>query len=120
MEEEEKKGNQLSKVEKKIRTKLTSYEWRKLREKVKLKEELSSFNREFRKHMSIFITGAFSFVAALAWRDAIQSVLKIVISADRINIQNEWMLKLITALIISFLAIITIIIISRLSKDSDS
>lgn len=115
---EEKKKDELESWEKKIKSKLSSYEWRKLREEVKIKERMVSFRNEFHKHMTTFITGAFAFVAALVWRDAIQSILDMVVIKTYIPIHVEWVLNLTTAIIISFIAVIAIMLISRTPKAS--
>ncbi len=89
--------------------------WRKMRRGLALKNSLSDFNKEFRRHMATFITGAFSFVAALLWRDAIIEFIKIFeIHSDIVYV------KFITALIVSAVAIFVIIGISKISKISNN
>ncbi len=82
--------------------------------KSRTKHELSSFKNEFRKHLTTFITGAFAFVAALLWRDAIKSLL------DR---TMQWMpegdevfYQFFTAILVSIVAVVAIVIISRILK----
>ena len=82
--------------------------------KSRAKHELSSFKKEFRKHLTTFITGAFAFVAALLWRDAIKSLL------DR---TMQWMpegdevfYQFFTAILVSIVAVVAIVIISRILK----
>lgn len=105
-------------VEKKARSTLTPYEWRVLRKKIALKENINSFNREFRKQMKVFITGAFSFVAALLWKDAISSFLEKyqTLIEDSLPITEIWMTEMITAFIVSVVAIVGIITVSRMLK----
>jgi TRAP-type C4-dicarboxylate transport system permease small subunit len=58
------------------------------------------------------MTAAFGFVAALAWNDAIQTVIRTIFPAD-----DDPTGKLIYAVIITIIAVIAIILISRvLSK----
>ena len=99
----------------KIRRKLTPYELRKLREGLRVRTRLSVFQKELRKHLTTFITGAVAFVAALLWRDAIQSFLskyeKFIQSS--FPLKEEWMVKTFTAFIVSVVAVAIIVIISK-------
>ncbi|MFH8087029.1 MAG: DUF5654 family protein [Candidatus Aenigmatarchaeota archaeon] len=84
----------------------------------KIIKGLGTFQKEFRKHLSTFITGAFAFVAALLWRDAIQSFLdryKITIQ-ELMPIKEIWFSQLFTAFAVSIVAVIAIIVISKLLK----
>lgn len=84
----------------------------------KIKLSLSVFQKEFRKHLTTFITGAFAFVAALLWRDAIQSFLnqyKDTIQS-MMPIKEVWFAQLFTAFAVSAIAVIAIIIISKLLR----
>jgi hypothetical protein len=83
----------------------------------KIRTELSSFHREFRRHLSTFITGAFAFVAALLWRDAISSFLE----RYKEFIQNTlpfegWILQFFIAFAVSIVAVVAIVIISKILK----
>lgn len=84
----------------------------------KIKLGLSTFQKEFRKHLTTFITGAFAFVAALLWRDAIQSFLDQYKDAIQsvMPIKEVWFAQLFTAFAVSVIAVIAIIIISKLLK----
>jgi len=95
--------------EKRIKSKLTSYEWKKLRERIKIKEEFTEFQKEYRKHMSTFITGALGFVAALFWRDAITSIIEAYIPKS-----NEITAKVIIAFLVSSIAVMGIVLMSNL------
>lgn len=105
-------------LEKKVRSKLTNYEWKTLKERMRLNDKMSSFQREYRKQMRTFIIGAFSFVAALFWRDAIRSGIDMIISMVSIPIQQEVVINFITALLVSGIAIVAIILISKTTKSS--
>jgi len=104
---------------KRVKEKLSSYEWRKLREEIRLKEEMESLQMEFRKHLADFVTGAFSFVAALVWRDAIKSTLDRIMMGVSIPIHQEWILSLVTALLISMLSIFGIIMVSKILRPEE-
>jgi len=84
----------------------------------KIYAELSSFKKDFRKHLASFITGAFAFVAGLLWRDAIQSIL--IRYKEKIQsampIKEAWFSQLFTALIISIVAVIAILLISKVLR----
>jgi hypothetical protein len=103
-------------IKKKIKEILNGVELKD--ELVELKDGLSSFHREFRKHLSTFITGAFAFVAALLWRDAIKSLL------DRYQeylqslmpVKEVWVTQFFTAFAVSIIAVLAIIIISKLLR----
>jgi uncharacterized BrkB/YihY/UPF0761 family membrane protein len=79
----------------------------------KVKHHISSFRKEFNKHMAAFITGAFAFVAALLWRDAIQNSLdQIKDMIPDIGVLADYL----TALVITIVAVIAIVFISRILK----
>jgi hypothetical protein len=82
------------------------------------KKPLTEFQREFRKHLSIFITGAFSFVAALLWRDAIQSFLEKYQAyiRDFFPIKQLWAVQFFTAFLVTIVAVFFIVIISKFLK----
>ncbi len=80
----------------------------------RLKKEVSEFQKELKKHLSEFVTAAFSFVAAFLWRDAIQSSLDKLTAA--IPAFDPILAKYYTAAIITFVAVISIVVISRLLK----
>jgi len=116
------------KTEKKVRSKLSPYEWRLLRKGLKgtdvqngLKSKLSKFKREFRLQLSTFITGAFAFVAALLWRDAISSFLnkyqKLLVGW--VPIKEEWFVQFYTAFFVSIVAVVAIVLISKYMKPHD-
>lgn len=105
-------------IKKYVESKLTRKEIKALRERIKIEDELTSFQVEFRKHLATFITGAFAFVAALLWRDAIKSFLNKYTESIQNSIpwKEEWVIQLFTALAVSLLAVVAIVIISRALK----
>lgn len=89
---------------------------KKVQEKEKkLQKTLKEFHFQIRKQMATFITGAFSFVAALVWRDAIRSFLNTLIKTEAIRslIHYEWLVDFITAILITLIAVVSIILVSK-------
>jgi len=86
--------------------------------KERLKKELEEFRKVFNKHLTSFITGAFTFVAALLWRDAIASLLEKY--QQTINptflIKNIWIAKFLTAFAVTVIAVFVIFVISKILK----
>ena len=84
--------------------------------KEKLNKTLKEFHSELKKQMATFIVGAFSFVAALIWRDAIRSIIDTLIKTEQLKmyIHSEWMLNVITAIIVTFIAVIGIILTNKI------
>jgi hypothetical protein len=86
--------------------------------KNRIKTQLTTFQKEFRKHLATFITGAFAFAAALLWRDAIQSLLKAYEKqiSSIIPFKEIWAAQFVVAFFVSVVAVLAIIIISRVLK----
>ena len=66
---------------------------------------------QFVTTFSALITAAFGLVAALAWNDAIQTAVKMFFTSD-----NEIWGKLIYAVLVTILAVVMVIMISRSAK----
>jgi len=84
--------------------------------KKEIKEELTEFQAELRKQMANFIVGAFSFVAALVWRDAIKSFVNKLINAEVVKAMfpgNEWVVSFITAIVITLIAVVGIVVTTK-------
>ena len=95
----------------------------KLKSRVKVVEKriklhLSSFQREFRKHLSTFLTGSFAFVTALLWRDTIRSFLSYYeeLIKTLIPIKEIWFVQLIIAIAVTVVAVLSIVVISKILK----
>ena len=90
----------------------------KLNSKV-VKKSLIEFKREFKRHLATFITGGFSFGAALLWRDAIQSLLENYKTAVQnfLPIKEIWFSKLIIAIAVTIIAVGAIILVSKILKE---
>lgn len=84
----------------------------------RLKDGLTGFQKEFREQLATFITGAFAFVAALLWKDAITSYLERYqeLIQNITPIKEAWAVQLLTAFLVSVVAVIAIVIISNVLK----
>lgn len=83
--------------------------------KQKAKDSAKKLRKEFNKALTTAIVAAFGFLMALAWRDAITEYVNKIAAAS--PIQG----KLITALIVTIVSVIGIIIItSLLSENTES
>ncbi|MBU2053322.1 MAG: DUF5654 family protein [Nanoarchaeota archaeon] len=74
----------------------------------KLKKSREEFSKEFRKAINTAIVAAFGFLMALVWRDVITEYV------DKISAVSPVKGKLISALIVTFVSVIGILVISRL------
>ncbi len=88
--------------------------------KERIKGGLTGFQREFRNQLATFITGAFAFVAALLWRDAIKSYLDTYqeLIQNSMPIKEVWVVQFFTAFLVTVVAVIAIVIITKLLKPS--
>lgn len=84
----------------------------------RLRRHLTSFKKEFFKQLTTFITGAFAFVAALLWRDAIRSFLERYENYIQsfFPIKEAWIIKFYTAFAVSVIAVLAIILVSKFLK----
>lgn len=76
-----------------------------------MKKQEHQLRKTFVSKTTTFIVAAFGFIAALAWNDAVQSLVKIIFG----EISQLWA-KFIYALIITLIAVIIIMQIERYSK----
>lgn len=74
----------------------------------KISKEL---RKEFFERFAVLITGAFTFVAGLAWNEAIQSLIAKYISSGKTVLS-----QLVYAVIITIVAILVIIQINKIAK----
>lgn len=77
----------------------------------KNKIEKKIINKEIKKQMITFITGAFSFIAALVWRDAIMEFMKPILER-----REGPFAMIIVATIITFIAAYMIYFINKSLK----
>ena len=76
------------------------------------KNIITEVQKEFRKQLALFITGAFSFVAALLWKDAITESLKPITDKGG----SALLLRYVIALLITVIAVTIIIFISKIFR----
>ena len=88
--------------------------WRTARRDILFNEHMTELGSSFKKHMSEFVTGAFAFVAALVWRDAIQdSVLSL---RELLPHVSPWILNYAMAIIVTVISVLGIIAVNKLLK----
>ncbi len=75
-----------------------------------VKEKVKNFNNEFKKALNTAIIAAFGFLIALVWRDLINEYLDKVVALSPVSG------KLISALIITLVGVLGILIVTRFLK----
>jgi len=83
-------------------------------------KKFKKFTSEFRKHMTTAITAAFAFLMAFVWRDAIQESINAFVTKLNIQIHNIYIYKILTAVIITLLCVIALIIVSKWGSRENS
>lgn len=107
----------------KERFKEKSKEARKLKSQLKrlkteTRKQLRGLKEESRKQMVTLITSAFSFVAALFWRDAVQALI-----SQNLNVkrgEGPWEMQMGIAFLVTIIAIIAIFFVSRTFKPQNT
>ncbi len=92
-----------TKLEEKLKEKLRV-------ERSKTKASAKKFNNEVKKAISTAIVAAFGFIIALAWRDVITEYI------DKLTAISPIQGKLVSALIITIIGVIGIIIVTKILK----
>ena len=84
-----------------------------------MKKKLEEFKEEFKKQLATLLVGAFSFVSALLWRDAINAALNAYIQSIKstIPIRNVYLINFVVALAVTFISVLAIYIISKLLSE---
>lgn len=72
---------------------------------------MAKFREQFLAQVITLIIGAFSFVAALSWNNAIQNLINNFVPSG-----NQLGYNFITAVIVTFVAVIVIYVLSRYKK----
>jgi|TARA_B100001971_G_C17679303_1_gene281466 hypothetical protein len=72
---------------------------------------------ESKKNVLTAILAAFGFIIALVWRDAIRAGVDMIVK--RLNLGEGYLYQVVVALIVTIIAVIAIIIISRLKGKED-
>ena len=87
----------------------------------KLKKNAKEFHNEFRKQLATMLVASFSFVSALLWRDAINSLLAGYIDSIKnfVPARNIYMIKFVVALAVTIVSVLVILIISKTLKPKD-
>ncbi len=78
----------------------------------KMREKVRKFRREFRKQIVLATIAAFGFLIALTWRDFISEIVGYFVKSLGLP-SPLYIYKLMTALIITFLAVLGILIITK-------
>lgn len=86
--------------------------------KEKAKEKTLRFRKEFRKQATIAIIAAFGFLIALSWRDFISDTVNKIVSSLGVSDQL-YLYKLLSAIIVTLLAILGIMIASKLKVEKE-
>jgi len=73
---------------------------------------MKKFKKEFQKQATIAVIAAFGFLIALSWRDFIADTVNKIVTTFGVSDQL-YLYKLLTAIIITLLAILGIMIISK-------
>jgi hypothetical protein len=81
--------------------------------KEKAKEHAKEFNREFKREMNTAIMAAFGFLIALVWKDVITEFV------DKISRQSPIQGKFFSALIVTLICVLGILILSKLLKEKE-
>lgn len=84
----------------------------------KLQQHARDFRKEFNKQLLIFITGAFSFMAALVWNTAIQEIITNYKTEifSYLPLKDTYLVDVGFAFVVTVIAVIAIIIVSKLLK----
>ena len=89
------------------------------RAREKTREKSLKFKKEFRKQASIAIMAAFGFLIALSWRDFIVDTVNKIVTSLGVSDQL-YLYKLLSAITVTFLAILGIMIASRLKVKEET
>ena len=105
----EKKKND-KKVDKEVQRKLRHILYERA------KSHGSNFQKEFKKHVIIAITAALGFLIALSWKEPILELSEVIIS--RLGMpKGGFVFKFLSATIVTVLAVLALIIISRWASE---
>jgi len=85
----------------------------KIAEKGKILKSVGGLKSEFKKHIVTAITAAFALIIALAWNDAIKESVTAFVARLGIQAQNIYLYKIYTAIAITIICVLAIILFSR-------
>ena len=83
---------------------------------MKIKKEVKEFKSEFRKRLVEFVVGAFTFTAALTWNNTISSWVNSSTAFLKSVGLQKWMLDLFSAIVVTAIAVIGIVFVSKILK----
>ncbi len=75
-------------------------------------QRISKFRNVFREHTIAAITAAFGFLIALSWRTPIQQFIDKIVTNFNLK-GNEILIQVITAILVTLLAVISLIFLSK-------
>jgi len=99
---EEKNNKKIEKIEK------------QRKEIVRLKHEMKNLKIETKRQTATLITSALGFVAALFWRESIQSFLQQVLNIKAG--EGWWIAQFFVAVLVTFMAVIALYLVTRSLK----
>ena len=105
------------------KTKLTKKEEKAVQKKLRhilyerAKKHSSDFGEEFKKHSLVAITAAFGFLIALAWKEPIIELVGLIVA--KIGIMEGIYSGLISAVVVTIVAVLGLMIISKWSVEKD-
>ena len=79
------------------------------------RDSANTIRSEFKKQTVTAITAAFALIIALAWNDAVKEWVMAIISSIGIPSQNVYLYKIYTAIAITIVCVVAIILFSRWS-----
>lgn len=82
------------------------------------KKKTYTFSKEFRKQSVVAITAAFAFLIALAWRNPIQNSVNKLLEILGLS-STEIYLEFVSAILITIIAVIVLMIISRWNQKAE-
>ncbi|HUS49946.1 MAG TPA: DUF5654 family protein [Candidatus Paceibacterota bacterium] len=81
-----------------------------------VREKIKKFRKEFKNQIVIAIIAALGFLIALSWRDFISETINQIISSFGVT-GKAYLLKLLSAIIVTFIAVLGIMIISKFKSE---
>ncbi len=83
-----------------------------------MKEKVKKFKKEFKKEIVTAILAALGFLIALSWRDFISEAVNKAVKLTGVS-DHLYLFKLVTAVIVTIIAVIGIMIISKFKSEQE-
>ena len=83
-----------------------------------VREKIKKFKREFRIQTTTALLAALAFIIALVWRDFISDSIDHIVAILGVT-ENLYLYKLFSALLVTFLAILAIMLISKFKVEEN-